>query len=170
MSPPRISLLLFARRLVWMVLAVVPLATLTAGCGSSTTTAPTAPTPPQGPADLQIIDLTVGDGDVLPAGGGSQGTLIFTYWVFNPAGTDSKGAAVQTGTIQLRPGLTNVLAGISQGVVGMMVHGKRRLIIPPSLAWGASGDSSGAIAPNAWVVFELELLEVRDCSVLTCQV
>lgn len=152
-----------------MVLVVLPLATLTAGCGSSTTTPPTAPTPtpPQGPADLQIIDLTVGDGDTLMSG--NQGTFIFTLWQYDPAGTDSKGAAIQTGPIQIRPGVSNVITGVTQGILGMQTHGKRRLIIPPSLAYGATGSANGAIAPNAWVVFEFELLEVRDCAVVTCQ-
>jgi FKBP-type peptidyl-prolyl cis-trans isomerase FkpA len=157
---------MFVRRLR-ALLIVLPIALLAAACGESTTKPPTAPTPPQGPADLQIIDLSVGDGDTQQAG--MQGTYIYTVWNYDPAGTDSKGTAVQTGTIQIRPGITNVIAGVTQGIIGMQVHGKRRLIIPPSLAWGASGNGNGTIPPNAWVVFEFELLEVRDCSVSTCQ-
>jgi FKBP-type peptidyl-prolyl cis-trans isomerase FkpA len=168
MSPPRTRFSIFVRQVLLLVLVALPLATLTAGCGSSTQTTPTAPTPPQGPATLQIIDLTVGDGDTLNAG--NQGTFIFTLWQYDPAGVDSKGAGVQTGTIQIRPGITSVITGVQQGITGMMVHGKRRLIIPPSLAYGATGSSNGAIAPNAWVVFEFELLEVRDCAVVACQV
>ncbi len=101
---------------------------------------------------------------------GNQGTFIFTLWQFDPAGADSKGAEVQTGTIQIRPGVSNIIAGVAQGIVGMQTGGTRRLIIPPSLAYGSTGDSTGAIAPNAWVVFEFQLLEVRDCAVVTCQV
>jgi len=170
MSPPRTSLSLLARRLLLMVLVVLPLATLTAGCGSSTTAPPTSPTPttPTGPADLQIIDITVGDGDTLSSGN-QQGTFIYDLWHYDPAGTDgSKGVEVTSGTIAIRPGSTTIIAGVSQGIVGMQTHGKRRLIIPPSLAWGTTGNGS-TIAPNEWVVFEFELLDARDCTVVTCQ-
>jgi FKBP-type peptidyl-prolyl cis-trans isomerase FkpA len=167
MSSPGLFSPLTMRTLRMLVLLVLPLATLTAACGGSSNTSPTAPTPPQGPADLQIIDLTVGDGDTLNSG--LQGTFIYTLWHYDPAGVDSKGAGVATGTIQFRPGVSNIITGVVQGVLGMQVHGKRRLIVPPSLAYGATGSSDGTIAPNEWVVFEFELLEVRDCSVATCQ-
>ncbi len=150
-------------------LLVLPLAILVAACGGSNDSNnlnPNAPTPPKGPADLQIIDINVGDGDTLQTG--FQGTFNYTLWHYDPAGADSKGAAVQSNVIQFRPGMSNIIAGVSQGVVGMQVHGKRRLIIPPSLAYGAFGSSDGSIAPNEWVVFEFELIEVRDCSVSTC--
>jgi hypothetical protein len=169
MSPPTHSYVMFVRRLMLLVLVVLPLAILSTACGESTTAPPTAPStpPPQGPADMQIIEIVEGDGDAQQSG--MQGTYIYTLWAYDPAGADSKGAAIQTGTIQIRPGITNVIAGVSQGIIGMKVHGKRRLIIPPSLAWGSTGNGTGAVPPNAWVVFEFELLEVRDCSVSTCQ-
>jgi FKBP-type peptidyl-prolyl cis-trans isomerase len=166
MSPPRTALSSLVVRRLLQVLVVLPLATLFVGCGNSTQTTPTAPTPPQGPATLQTTDLVVGDGDTLSTG--LQGTFVISEWVYDPAGTDSKGALVQTVTQPFRPGVTNVIAGLAQGVLGMQVHGKRRLIIPPSLAFGATGDNTGLIAPNAWVVFEVELIEVRDCTVSTC--
>jgi proline-rich tail region repeat protein len=168
MSSPRTSFSILVRQVLLLVLVALPLATLTAGCGSSTQTTPTAPTPPQGPATLQIIDVTVGDGAVLNTG--NQGTFIYTLWQYDPAGVDSKGAGIQTGTIQIRPGVTNVITGVTQGITGMMEHGTRRLIIPPSLAYGATGSSDGSIVPNAWVVFEFQLLEVRDCAVVACQI
>jgi FKBP-type peptidyl-prolyl cis-trans isomerase FkpA len=173
MSPPRMDYFRFltVRRLMALVLVVLPLALLVEACGDSTTAPPTAPStpPPQGPADMQITDLVVGDGDEQQPG--LQGTYIYSVWNYDPAGADSsKGSAVALGaTIQLRPGITSLIAGVTQGVVGMKVHGKRRLIIPPSLAYGATGSSDGRIPPNAWVVFEFELLDVRDCAVSVCQ-
>jgi FKBP-type peptidyl-prolyl cis-trans isomerase FkpA len=150
-----------------LLLLVLPLAILTAACGgNSSNNSPTAPTPPTGPADMQITDIVVGDGDTLTTG--LQGTFIFTLWHYSPTGTDSKGAQVQTGTIPFRPGVSQIIAGVAQGVLGMQVHGKRRLVIPPSLAYGAFGSQDGQIAPNEWVVFELELIDVRDCAVSTC--
>jgi len=155
-------------RLLRLVLIALPLAILSTACGSSNETVPTAPTPPQGPATLQTIDVTVGTGDTLSTSN-QQGTFIYALWAYDPAGTDSKGAGIQTGPISFRPGTTTVIAGVSQGVVGMQVGGTRRLIIPPSLAYGSTGGANGAIAPNAWVVFEFQLLEVRDCNVTVCQ-
>jgi FKBP-type peptidyl-prolyl cis-trans isomerase FkpA len=166
MSPTRTSYISVACRLLVLVLLTLPVVTLTAGCGSSDQTVPTAPTPPQGPPDLQITDLTVGTGDALTAGN-QQGTFIYTVWAYDPAGTDSKGTALMTGTLQVRIGVTNIIPGVSQGVTGMQSGGSRRVIVPPSLAYGATGN--GSIAPNSWLVFEFQLLEVRDCTLVACQ-
>ena len=56
-------------------------------------------------------------------------------------------------------GASQVIAGWEQGVPGMNVGGRRRLVIPPSLAYG--GFRSGAIPPYSTLVFEIELLEVQ---------
>jgi FKBP-type peptidyl-prolyl cis-trans isomerase len=53
-----------------------------------------------------------------------------------------------------------VIPGFEQGVMGMRVGGQRRLTIPPSLAYGASGSQS--IPPNSWIVFDLQLVNVAD--------
>jgi FKBP-type peptidyl-prolyl cis-trans isomerase FkpA len=167
MSPPRTSFSFFVSRLLRLVLIVLPLATLATACGDSNQTLPTAPTPPTGPTDMQVTDVVAGTGDTLQAG--FQGTFIYTLWHYSPTGTDSKGAQIQTGSIQFRPGITNIITGVAQGVVGMQVGGTRRLVIPPNLAYGTTGSGDGSIAPNEWVVFEFQLLEARDCSVTTCQ-
>jgi len=167
MSSPRPSISFFVSRLLRLVLIVLPLATLATACGESTQTIPTAPTPPQGPADPQTTDLVVGTGDALQAG--NQGTFIYTLWHYSPTGTDSKGAQISTGSIQFRPGISNIILGVAQGVVGMQAGGTRRLVLPPNLAYGSTGSGDGSIAPNEWVVFEFQLLEVRDCAVVTCQ-
>jgi FKBP-type peptidyl-prolyl cis-trans isomerase len=161
---------MLARRLQRLMLVLLPLALLSTACGESTTAPPTGPTtqpPPQGPADMQITDLVEGDGDELQAG--LQGTFIYSLWHYSPTGTDSKGALIQSQTFSFRPGVTAVIQGVATGVIGMKVHGKRRLIIPPNLAYGATGNANGSVAPNEWIVFEFELLEVRDCAVSTCQ-
>jgi peptidylprolyl isomerase len=58
-------------------------------------------------------------------------------------------------------GSGRAIAGFEQGVSGMRVGGKRRLTIPPGLAYGESGNRAGPIPPNATVVFEVELLGIE---------
>src|SRR3990167_7789520 len=58
-------------------------------------------------------------------------------------------------------GVGRVIEGWDRGVLGMKVGGKRRLIVPPSLAYGTSG-VTGVIPPNATLMFELELLAIKE--------
>jgi FKBP-type peptidyl-prolyl cis-trans isomerase len=152
---------MFVRRHFLRAVTVAVLAaTVTACGGDSSDDSPTAPTPqlPQGPATLQITDLTVGEGT--EAANGRTAFIAYSLWRYDPAGTDSKGLLLQTNTFSWVVGSNQAIAGMSQGVVGMKVGGKRRLIIPPSLAYGNTGTSGGEVRPNEWIVFEVELLNV----------
>ena len=71
----------------------------------------------------------------------------------------SDGSEFDRGTIPFTPGISSIIPGFAQGVVGMKVDENRRLIIPPNLAWGTTGN--GAVPPNATVIFDVELIAVQ---------
>lgn len=149
------------RQLGWVCFLLLIIAC--AACGGDSNDGnggnPASPTPPQGPATLQIVDLQVGTGD--EANGTKAVQLHYTLWLYDPAGTDSKGARIESSRDRNQPlafrlGTNAVIPGFEQGVVGTKVGGTRRLTIPPNLAYGAAGN--GPIPGNSWIVFEIELL------------
>lgn len=87
----------------------------------------------------------------------------YTGWLYNPAGTDGKGQQFDTsagrGVLTFVLGSNQVISGFSQGTQGMRVGGLRRVVLPPSLAYGSAGN--GPIPPNATLVFEIELVAVQ---------
>jgi FKBP-type peptidyl-prolyl cis-trans isomerase len=104
--------------------------------------------------ELKTEDARVGTGAEAIAG--KRVTVHYTGWLANGKKFDSsKGGP----PFAFRLGAGEVIAGWDQGVAGMKVGGVRKLIIPPSLGYGASGD--GPIPPNATLVFEVELLGVN---------
>jgi FKBP-type peptidyl-prolyl cis-trans isomerase FkpA len=123
-----------------------------AACGES----PTAPNN----ADYSQSDLRVGTG--ADAVLGRVLTVNYTGWFYNESAPDAKGAQFDSSVgrtpFTFTLGAGQVIAGWEQGVQGMKVGGLRRLVVPPSLAYGQS--RYGPIPPNATLVFEIELLEV----------
>ena len=115
--------------------------------------------PSQVNVEFSTTDLVVGTGAV--AGPGNRATLNFELWLYNAAGTASKGTRIQgssdpgVGPVTFVIGSGAFIAGFDQGVRGMRVGGRRRMYIPPSMAWGSQG--AQGIPPNASVVFEVEL-------------
>ena len=102
---------------------------------------------------LQIDDISPGAG--APARRGQQVSVHYTGWLQDGTKFDS---SHDRGTpFDFRLGAGEVIAGWDDGVVGMLPGGKRRLTIPPDLAYGRRG-VRGAIPPNATLVFEVELL------------
>ena len=131
---------------------------LAAGVAACDSDSPTQPPVFVGPAELQIIDVRAGTGATLVAG--QTITANYALWLYDPAGVDLKGTQIQAGQVTARALTTaNLIPGWVQGLPGMKVGGIRRLIIPPSLAYGSTG--SGPIPPNAWLVFEVELLSAQ---------
>lgn len=128
-----------------------------------------APSPPPGPADtpaetLLVTDLVPGIGDeVLP---GMIAIVHYTGWLFDPAAPDGLGRQFDSSRQRGQPfsfplGAGRVIRGWDQGVAGMKVGAVRRLVIPPSLAYGARSMGNGLIPPNSTLVFEVELLAVE---------
>ncbi|OGO50914.1 MAG: hypothetical protein A2148_02115 [Chloroflexi bacterium RBG_16_68_14] len=111
---------------------------------------PTAPD-----SGLQIIDLQVGDGATAEAG--RTISVHYTGWLEDGTKFDSSLDRGQPFEFVL--GVGDVIEGWDRGVEGMKVGGKRRLVIPPELAYGEAG--RGSIPPNATLTFEVELLDVR---------
>lgn len=104
---------------------------------------------------LYLQDLVAGDGPVVQAG---QATSVrYAGWL--PDGTQFDATGPSGPPFAFRPGRGEVIAGWDEGVVGMRVGGRRLLVIPPSLGYGASG--SGPIPPNAILVFVVDVVESR---------
>ena len=132
---------------------------VTAGCFGSDD----SPVAPSATANVpfQIIDLAVGTGPA--AANGDSLTVSYTGWLWDPNGVDNKGqvfdSASAAAPFAFVLGTGQVIAGWDQGVVGMLVGGVRRLIIPPALAYGEAG--SGPIPPNATIIFEIGLIAIQ---------
>ena len=135
---------------------------LTVGCGGSSSGPPSNMAPPP-PTAFSQTDLTPGSGT--QAGKGARITVNYTGWVYDASKSDNKGTQFDS-SIGREPfsftlGAGEVIPGWDQGFDGMRVGGKRRLIIPPALGYGAQGTPGGPIPPNAGLVFEMELLDVK---------
>ncbi len=112
---------------------------------------------------LQYYDISVGDGETA-----EEGTVVsngFTLW-YQGDGPVYVGASNNNAPLSFEVGLGDtVFPGWEEGVVGMKVGGVRQLIIPPELGFGEAG--GGSIPPNAVLIMEIELLEVREPVTMT---
>jgi len=112
---------------------------------------------------LQVADVKVGSGAEATAG--KQVTVHYTGWLYDPKAADKHGKKFDSSKDHGEPfsfklGARQVISGWDQGVAGMKVGGARTLVIPSELGYGSRG-ASGVIPPNATLVFDVELLEVR---------
>ena len=111
------------------------------------------------PSGLQFRDDTVGDGD--EATRGKHVSVHYTGWLLKDGVLGAKfDSSKDRGDPFVFPlGAGHVIRGWDEGVAGMKVGGRRTLIIPPELGYGARG-AGGVIPPNATLQFEVELLGV----------
>lgn len=158
---------------------VLVAAVLAAGCASSagvkstgagagaeaSAGAASAPATPKAPpaakvhklaSGLVYEDLVIGNGTM--ADPGLQVAVNYTGWLTDGTEVDSSNRSGRPYMFTLGAGA--VIAGWDQGIKGMRVGGKRKLTIPPDMAYGESG-MGGVIPPNATLVFEVELVGVH---------
>jgi FKBP-type peptidyl-prolyl cis-trans isomerase FkpA len=126
-----------------------------AGCAES-------PTSPSNFAAFTQTDVAVGTGG--DAVNGKLLSVHYTGWFYSQQATDKKGVQFESSTSSepfvFMLGAGEVIEGWDRGVLGMRVGGTRRLIIPPSLAYGST--RNGPIPANATLVFEIQLLEIVE--------
>lgn len=125
----------------------------------------TEPGPPPGGsvAELQRIDLKAGTGAV--ASSGDEVSVHYTGWLYDQNAPDQRGQQFDSSRERGEPitfllGAGRVIRGWDDGVAGMRVGGQRVLMIPASLGYGRKG-AGGVIPPNASLVFEVELVDVK---------
>jgi peptidylprolyl isomerase len=111
------------------------------------------------PSGLQFEDTTVGDGKLAQAG--QDVSVHYTGWLFVDGKRTTKfdSSLDRREPFEFELGAGMVIKGWDEGVQGMKIGGKRTLVIPPGLGYGARG-AGGVIPPNATLCFEVELLGV----------
>jgi FKBP-type peptidyl-prolyl cis-trans isomerase FkpA len=108
-------------------------------------------------------DDSLGSGNEAVAG--RRVTVHYTGWLYDEGRDDHKGRKFDSSRDRNEPftfrlGGGEVIRGWDEGVAGMKVGGRRTLTIPPDFGYGARG-AGGVIPPNATLVFDVELLDVR---------
>ncbi len=106
---------------------------------------------------LELEDLTVGEGDEAAAGSIVEVHYVGVSW---STGEQFDASWDRGDTLKFGLGKGQVIAGWDQGVAGMKVGGRRRITIPPSLAYGKRG-AGGVIGPDETLVFVVDLVGVR---------
>ena len=138
---------------------VVALACALAGCGQSES----EQMGQSNITELMKQDTKAGTGN--EAAAGRNVTVHYTGWLYDAAKPDHKGTKFDSSRDRNEPftfrlGAGEVIRGWDDGVAGMKVGGQRTLTIPPAYGYGARG-AGGVIPPNATLVFDVELLDVR---------
>lgn len=109
---------------------------------------------------LSYEDTAAGQGDAAKAG--QTCVMHYTGWLWTNGqkGTKFDSSLDRGSPFSFKLGARQVIAGWDEGVAGMQIGGKRTLLIPSELGYGARG-AAGVIPPNATLLFEVQLLELR---------
>lgn len=137
--------------------ALVLACALAPACGDS-------PASPAANTPFSSTDLRVGAG--VAAEPGNVIVVNYTGWLYDEKKGDLKGLQFDTSEglvpLEFALGTGAVIKGWDLGLIGLKVGGLRKLVIPPSLAYG--GARQGPIPPNTSLVFEVELVEVKEAA------
>jgi peptidylprolyl isomerase len=109
------------------------------------------------PNELEVTDITEGEGTEATAG-----STVLTHYVgvAHSTGEEFDASYNRGEPLAFRLGVGQVIAGWDQGIEGMKVGGRRKLVIPPQLAYGDRG-AGAAIAPGETLIFVVDLVDVR---------
>jgi FKBP-type peptidyl-prolyl cis-trans isomerase len=140
--------------------AVFTLAVISGGAAIATPALAQAGKPVTTASGLQIIDTKVGTGASPRTG--QTCVMHYTGWLYDNGAKGKKfDSSVDRGEpFEFKIGTRQVIAGWDEGVASMKVGGKRTLIIPAALGYGAQG-AGNVIPPNATLMFDVELLGVK---------
>ena len=132
---------------------------------ATTQTSPQIPPPSAASLDAGLIKTDVKLGTGAEAVSGHVVAVHYTGWLYDAAAPEHKGKKFDSSRDRGEPfrfplGEGRVIRGWDRGVAGMKEGGQRTLTIPPEMGYGGRG-AGGVIPPNATLVFEVELLEVR---------
>ncbi|MFZ5593138.1 MAG: FKBP-type peptidyl-prolyl cis-trans isomerase [Pseudomonadota bacterium] len=116
-------------------------------------------------AITQLVKTDVKAGTGKEAVSGKLVIVHYTGWLYDPKAANQRGAKFDSSRDRSQPfdfllGMGQVIKGWDQGVAGMKTGGQRTLVIPPDMAYGSRG-AGGVIPPNATLIFDVELLDVR---------
>jgi FKBP-type peptidyl-prolyl cis-trans isomerase FkpA len=130
---------------------------LLGACGGKPASAPASPV-----SSLEVVELQPGSGP--PIAAGKQAVVQYTGWLYEASAADKKGRQFDSSLSSGQPfrfvvGSGQVIKGWDQGVLGMKVGGRRRLTVPPDLAYGDGG--AGPIPPGATLIFEVDLIGIE---------
>jgi peptidylprolyl isomerase len=144
------ALVVFVFAAALAIVTGVPTTAPAQGAGQTVTT----------PSGLKITDSKVGTGATPRTG--QICVMHYTGWLYQNGAKGQKfDSSVDRGQpFEFPIGTHRVIAGWDEGVATMKVGGKRTLIIPPELGYGARG-AGGVIPPNATLIFDVELLDVK---------
>jgi len=128
-------------------------------CGTKQETVASAPAV----TSMQSTVLKPGDGAAIAAG--QIAVVQYTGWLYETSAPDNKGKRFDSSLDAGKPfsfplGAGSVIKGWDQGVAGMQVGERRRLVIPPDMAYGDAG-AGGVIPPGATLVFDIDLVKIE---------
>ena len=128
------------------------------GANTDTSAAPTVTVPPEPATDITCTDLVVGDGEEVPDGA----TVLAHYTGVSQSTGQQFDSSWENGGEPIEFSLNEVIAGWTQGIPGMKVGGRRELVIPGVMAYGAQGNPAAGIPPDDTLVFVVDIVDIVE--------